>query len=317
MAPPGEGRHASGTVPLGMMLMALGVLVVPGIDAIAKHLAQQGVPPAQSTWSRFAVQAVLMVPLLIWRVRRTGLAPLRQALGLQIARGLLIACATLFFFTALSRLKMADTVALFFVEPLILTLLSAWLLGEGIGWRRLTAVAVGFAGAMIVIRPGSGVFGLWALFPLAAAGCFALYLTLTRLIADRVDVIALQASAALFGGLVMTLALAVGTLAQIPALTPVAVTWGQVGWLILLGCIATVGHMMIVQAFKLAEAGVLAPFQYLEIVGAVGLGYLIFKEVPDLWTAVGMAVIIGSGLYVLHRETVRRPRPPVAKGANP
>ncbi|NIM73413.1 MAG: EamA family transporter [Gammaproteobacteria bacterium] len=280
-----------------MALMLVAMLVLPGIDAIAKWLSD-AISAGQVAWSRFFFQTLLMLPLFL----RTRGTILTRALPLHALRGALIALATLLFFSALKYLPLADAISIFFVEPLILTLLSALFLGEAVGWRRLSAVAVGFVGALIVIRPGFGVLGLPALLPLGTALSFAVYLILTRKLAQHEYPERMQFYAGLFGALVMTLALAAGDAADIAALSFVWPDLWQ--WCLLagLGIIATAGHLLVVHAFRRAPAGLLAPFQYVEIVGATILGLVFFGDFPDALTWLGVAIIVGSGLYVFHRE---------------
>lgn len=280
-----------------MSLMLVAMLVLPGIDAIAKWLSG-AIPAGQIAWSRFLFQTILMLPLFL----RTRGAMATRALPMHALRGTLIALTTLLFFAALKHLPLADAISIFFVEPLILTLLSALILAEPVGLRRLTAVAVGFVGALIVIRPSFSALGAPALLPLGAALSFALYLMLTRKLAQHELPERMQFYAGVFGAVAMTLALLIGAAADIAVL---GVVWPSPSqWLLLagLGVIATGGHLLVVHAFRWAPAGLLAPFQYVEIVGATILGLLIFDDFPDLTTWVGVAIIVGSGLYVFHRE---------------
>lgn len=296
MSAPRKPRPA---VEVGMAMMAAAMLWIPCIDAIAKVLGEH-VPPGQIAASRFLFQSLLLFPLLLMA---GGLprVPWRQ-LHLHAARGALIALATAFFFTALKYMPIADAIAIFFVEPLILTLLSGLFLGEAVGWRRMTAVLVGFMGALIVIRPGFGWAGWPALMPLLAAGCFAVYLVLTRRMAQTGDAVQMQFWAGVFGFLTMAMVLVLGGVAGIPALTAVRPELHEWGLLFALGLVATAGHMLVVHAFRRAPAGVLAPFQYLEIISATVLGYLIFDDFPDAVTWTGVAVIVCAGMYVFHRE---------------
>ena len=296
----------------GMLIMAVAMLLVPGMDAIAKALSAT-VPPGQVAWSRFFFQIVFMLPVLL--VVRGGVPGVPLQLVPQALRGALMGTAALCFFWALKHLPLADAIAIFFVEPLILTLFSALFLGEPIGWRRVSAAVVGFAGALIVIRPTWEIFGWSALLPLGAATCFAGYLTLTRYLAPRHSAVGMQVWAGVFGTLVLSVALAAGALFDLPVIDPVWPTAGEWGLLVALGALGSLAHMMVVFAFRYAAAGVLAPFQYLEIISATLLGLLIFGDFPDATTWLGTAVIVGAGLYVFHRErrlarTLKRP--PVA-----
>ena len=280
-----------------MSLMLVAMLVLPGIDAIAKWLSDS-VSAGQIAWSRFLFQTILMLPLFL----HTRGVIWTRALPLHALRGALIALTTLLFFSALRHLPLADAISIFFVEPLILTLLSAIFLGEPVGRRRLTAVAVGFAGALIVIRPSFAALGTPALLPLGAALSFAVYLMLTRKLAQHEQPERMQFYAGVFGGLAMTVALALGSAADVAVLS---FRWpDREQWLLLagLGVIATGGHLLVVHAFQRAPAGLLAPFQYVEIVGATILGLVFFDDFPDATTWVWVAIIVGSGMYVFHRE---------------
>ncbi|TVQ41516.1 MAG: DMT family transporter [Geminicoccaceae bacterium] len=283
-----------------MLLMVGAMLLVPAMDAVAKHLSAVMVP-AQIALARFGFQVVFMTPLV--RGRRLEIAP--GDLALHGLRGVLLALATTFFFAALAVMPMAEAIAIFFVEPLLLSLLAGILLKEGIGWRRILAILVGFAGAMLIVRPGLDAFGWAATLPLVAALFFALYLVATRVLAQRTDPVTLQLTAGLAGVATMILVIAAGSLLGVAALTPSwpdAVSWA---WLVVLGLIATVSHLMIVHAFKRASANILAPFQYLEIGAAVLWGYVVFGDFPEAMTWVGIAIITASGLYVFHRERRR------------
>jgi S-adenosylmethionine uptake transporter len=283
-----------------MLLMVVAMLILPGIDAIAKWLSES-VPAGQTAWSRFLFQTLIMLPLV---ARMRG--PFHwSGLWIHALRGTLIALATLLFFSALRFLPIADAISIFFVEPLLLTLLSAVFLAEPVGWRRLLAVSVGLVGALIVIRPGFESFGWAAALPLGTALSFAFYLILTRRLAQREDPARMQFLAGVFGCVVMSLALGVGQLTGIAALDPIwpdAFEWALLAGL---GVIATIGHLLVVHAFRRAPAGILAPFQYLEIVSATLLGLIFFDDFPDPMTWLGVLIIVSAGLYVFHRERVR------------
>lgn len=283
-----------------MAMMITAMLYLPGIDAIAKLLSST-ISSGQIAWGRFFFQVILMAPLLL-----TTSGPwLNSGLWLHLARGTLIAVATLLFFQGLRYLPLADAMAIFFIEPLVVTLLSAIFLGERVGPRRLLAISTGFVGALIIIRPTFTDVGWSVLYPVGAAFCFAFYLLLTRKLVRNEDPVRLQFFAGVFGCIVMSTALFYGTENQLSILT--AVWPGQREWLMLtgLGIIATSGHLLVVHAFRLAPAvGVLAPFQYIEIIGATVLGLLLFNEFPEPATWLGISIIIGSGIYIFHRESL-------------
>ena len=169
-------------------------------------------------------------------------------------------------------------------------------------WRRISAISLGFVGALIIIRPTFAQVGYAALYPVGAAFCFSFYIVLTRKLVRHEDPIRLQFFAGVFGCLVMSIALGYGTSVDIEIL---AAAWPSTNhWLLLggLGLIATGCHLLVTYAYRLASIGVLAPFQYVEIIGATVLGLVIFNEFPDAITWVGVSIIVGSGMYVFHRE---------------
>ncbi len=301
------------TTARAMALMIAAMLVLPGIDAIAKYLAGS-VSSGQVTWSRFFFQTLLMLPFLA-ASRGPWLTPMLPS---HAARGALIALATLLFFSGLAYLPLADAIAIFFIEPLLVTLLSAVLLGETLHWRRLSAIATGFVGALIVIRPTFADVGFAALYPVGAACSFAFYILLTRRLAQRDDPVRLQFFAGVFGCLVMSIALAAGAFADIGILAITAPTPRDWLLLALLGLIGAGCHLLVVHAYRMAAVAILAPFQYVEIVGATALGLLVFGDFPEPTTWLGIAIIVGSGVYVFRREArLGRPAPAERKAVTP
>lgn len=287
------------SVVRGLMLMAAAMLMLPGLDAFAKALTQT-LPAGQVAAARFVFQSLFLAPFALVALGRRILRPRRP--WVHFFRGVLIAMATLMFFQALKYMPMADAIAIFFVEPLLLTLIAAVFLGEGIGWRRLTAVLVGFGGAMLVIRPSFVNLGWTAVLPAGAALCFAAYLALTRAQARGEDAFAMQFYAGLSGTLVMVIAIVAGSALGSTVLAAQWPTPWEWALMAALGLVATVGHLLVVAAFRQAPAGVLAPFQYLEIISATALGYWFFGDFPTSLTWLGVGIIVGSGIYVFWRE---------------
>ena len=279
-------RKPSGEVATGIVLMIIFALIAPGIDIFAK-LATQTVPPGEVSLARFVVQFALLLPVIIWRGSASNLT--MHALGFHMLRGLLMGIGTVCFITAVKHMPVADAISIFFVEPMILTILGGMILGEQVGWRRYLACLIGFVGAMIVIRPSFEELGWVALLPLGTAFAFVFYLLLTRHLAQREDPFAMQAFAGLFGGLFVGLALWIGAGTGSTVFDPV---WPDLrGWMYMLGVgvMATISHLFLVFAFRKAPASVLAPLQYLEIVAATVFGYLVFSDFPDLLMWVGIA----------------------------
>ncbi len=284
-------------VETGMALMAVTMLAAPGMDAIAKVLTAT-LSPGQVTWGRFAFQTAVLLPFVLASGRRVR----TTRPGIHAARGALLGSALLLIIWALKYLPLANAIAIFFVEPLILTLFSALFLGERIGARRLAAVVVGLVGALVVIRPTWSAFGWASVLPLGTAVCFAGYLTLTRHSAASEGPLAMQLWAGLFAALLTSVAIGLGEALSIPVLDPVwpdARDWALLGSL---GLLSAVFHVILAFAFRLAPAGILAPFQYVEIISATLLGLLLFGDFPDPVTWLGTGLIIGSGLYVFVRE---------------
>jgi drug/metabolite transporter (DMT)-like permease len=230
-------------------------------------------------------------------------------------RGLMLLSATFCFFSAIRYMPIANAMAIFFVEPFILTLMGGLLLGEQVGPRRITACVIGFIGALFVIQPSFQELGFVALLPLGTAVTFAAYMILTRTMSDRQHPIALQAYTAL-GASLLILPLIIGFEGTNNQwLDPVWPSEFAMMALLAVGILATISHLLLSVALKLAPTATIAPLQYLEIAGSVAVGYILFQDFPDSLTWLGIAIIVGSGLYVFARERradlQRRPTPPV------
>ncbi|MGM0533862.1 MAG: DMT family transporter [Campylobacterota bacterium] len=279
---------------LGIVLMVVGVMLIPVTDAMAKHLsAALSIP--QITGARFLLQAVFVY--LFMRLISYELYAFKKV---YFVLGAAIGASILFLFWGLKHLPLANNIALFFIEPLVLTLLSALFLKEKIQKVHLFVIGFGLLGTVIILRPNLALYGINAVFPLLAATFYALYLVLTRRYASSESVFSLQVWVSLCAAVVIA-AVLVGiesaTAKGLPALQ-IDHLW----WLLIMGAITAVAHVSITKAFTFAPAGTLAPFQYLEIVGAVVLGWLFFDEIPDTLTALGAAVVVASGLYLAMHE---------------
>lgn len=286
----------------GMAIMVLSVLLLPLMDAIGKWLAMMdNMPPATVTFMRFFIQSGLMFAVLIAMGGLTALHT--KHLTGNLVRGALMGFGGTCFFTAVKYMPLADAMAVFFAEPLILTLLSAVFLKEKVGWRRFSAVGIGLIGTMIVIQPSFEIFGAVSLLPLATAVTFAIYLILNRKYGAKEGPVVMQFYAGVGGSLIAGLFMIFGTAAGIEDLS-FALPHSLQPWLLLflLGAIGTVSHLLVVQAFKLAPASMLAPFQYLEIVNAVLVGLIVFGDFPTPSKWFGIFIIVGSGFYVFMRE---------------
>ncbi|MFN4087923.1 MAG: DMT family transporter [Alphaproteobacteria bacterium] len=261
------------------------------IDATAKLLAQD-TPVIQVVWGRYVFHFLFLAAFVFGA---TGLRRLTQTrrLGLQLTRSVLLVGSTASFWLALVYLPLAQAITIGFASPLILTALSVPLLGERVGRYRWTAVVVGLVGVAIVVRPGLGSMHWAVALPLLTAVLYALYQIATRVLSHTDDAMATLFYTGL-GGLIVS-SIAVPFFWQPP---------GMMQWLgfVWLGLLGAAGHTLLIKAFSLAPASLLAPFGYTSLIWATILGYLLFAEVPDLWTLVGAAVIIGSGIFIVLRE---------------
>lgn len=285
----------------GVALMLGFCLTAPVLDVAAK-LASETVPVGQITTARFVVQCALMAPV-VWLM---GLS-LRVARGQWLAltaRALLLLVATFCFIAAISVMPLADALAIVFVAPFIVLLIGKFYLGEDVGPRRVGASIVGFVGVLFVIQPSFAVFGAVALFPLGTAVCFALYILVTRGLSRHMHPVTLQFHTGLVASLfclpLMIWGASNGNVMFDPV-WPTGVAWL---WLFGVGFFAAISHMMMTYALSLAPSATLAPLQYLELPVAAFLGFAIFGDFPNTLTLVGIAIIIGAGLYMIHRERV-------------
>lgn len=289
----------------GMMIMAGCMAVLPAMDAIAKYMATYGgMSPGQVTFYRFFFQLVCTLPLLM-AVSPKALISTRRPF-LNLFRGVLHAAASLMFFVAVKYMPLADVFAIYFVEPFMLTMMSAMFLGEKVGWRRWLAIIIGFGGAMIVIQPSFEIFGLKSLLPVACAFLFTLYLFLNRAMGDGDTPLTMQTMAGIGGTLFMAVALGIGhSLGDVDF--EMSLPGNTQAWLllILLGSISGYMHLLVVKAFRLAPISLLAPFQYFEIISATALGFVLFNDFPNPSKWLGILIIVTSGLFIIWRERVR------------
>lgn len=276
-------------IGVGLMLGAMAVL--PGIDVIAKVLGQQGLPVAQIVWARVTLGALMTLPFALRIAGPKGLWPARPYY--HLLRATLLVSATFFFFLSLKWLPIADALAIFFVQPLIVTVLSALFLREAVGPRRWAAVAVGFVGTLIIIRPGFAEVNPGAGFAFAAGAFLACYFVLTRSIAGQAHAMVTTFQTSLLGGLILSV-----------FIWPVWQTPSAQQWVLFaaLAFIATFGHLMIVRAYDHAEASLLAPLAYTEMITSVILGWWFFDDFPDGWTFLGVGILIACAIYISMRE---------------
>lgn len=276
-----------------MMVAAAGILTVN--DAIAKWLTGR-YPVGQV----LAIRGVLVVTLVYgWAVvsRRTPALRVRSW-KLNLTRGGLMALSTFLFVTSLSLMPIADAIAISFAGPIFATALAALLLAEPVGWRRWSAVAVGFAGVIVMVRPTPEMFRMVALIPIVAAFVGALRDIVTRKMGtdgeSTLMVLIVSTSVVAFAGL---LTLPFGWVAPTPA---------ELGLFVLTSILVAVAQGLMIESLKYGEVGLVGPFKYTSLLWALLLGLLVWGDVPGPWTLAGAALVIASGLYIWRRETMLR-----------
>jgi drug/metabolite transporter (DMT)-like permease len=264
------------------------------LDATAKYLGNE-LDPMQVTWARYTSAFVLTLfvsnPLTHPALVRT------RRLKLQIVRSLLLLGSTAFNFLALRWLQLDEALSIIFTFPFIVAIISGPMLGEWIGWRRWCAIAVGFGGVLLITRPGFGGMHPAALISLAATICYGFYAVITRIV-SRSDS---NQTSLFYGNFIGALVM----LPVIPFVWQTPSSWLVALMLLATGVLGSTGHFCLIAGHKLAPASVLSPFVYTQLLWVVILGYLVFGQVPTGWTIAGAAIVIASGLYLLHRERKR------------
>ncbi|MBI5263745.1 MAG: DMT family transporter [Bradyrhizobium sp.] len=278
----------------GIGLILLSTVFLGCSDVTAKYLSAT-MPSIEIAWIRFLVFTLIMVPAMV--PGSPVYAMRTERLSFQLLRGAALLGSSLFFISGLRYLPMAEASATGFVSPLFVTALSIVFLGERVGLRRWIATAIGLLGVLVILRPGTSAFHPAAFFPILSALAWASTLIMTRMMSGREAVLTTMTYSAITGLVLLT--------AMVPFVW-VTPSWNDILFGIFIGFASTAGQWIVVLAFRYADASVLAPFQYTQLVWVSILGYLIFGEVPDGWTVVGAIFVVASGLYIAHRERVRR-----------
>lgn len=291
--PPTESEQISARLT-GIGLMCGAVLSFACLDATAKYLNLH-MDTLQVVWARYTGAFVLAL-IIFNPVSRPGLMRTSRPV-LQLVRSAMLLGSTITNFIAFRYLQLDQALAILFSTPFIVAILAGPLLGEWIGWRRWVAILVGFAGVLLVTRPGVGDMHWAALYSVASAVFYALYIVATRVL-SRSD----SSDTTLFYSNL------VGAVAMLPVMPFVWKTPDDpfiIFLMVVFGAFGSFGHYLLIVAHRLAPASVLAPFMYSQLVWATGFGYFVFGDVPNRWTLAGAAVVVASGLYLLHRERVR------------
>jgi drug/metabolite transporter (DMT)-like permease len=284
---------------LGVLLTIAFCAIAPFGDSLAKILGET-IPLLELLAVRFAAQTLLLLPMLAALGTPLGLS--KRVLRFTALRTLLQLAGIAAMFSALRYLPLADAVAIAFVMPFILLLLGRYVLDEEVGPRRLAACVVGFAGTLLVVQPSFATVGAPALLPFVVAIVFALYMLVSRQIAKDADPLLLQAASGVMATPLLIAALALGWSAGWPGFEVKMPNFHEGALLAALGIIGTLAHLLMTWSLRFAPAATLAPIQYLEIPFATAIGFVIFGDLPNGIAAVGIAITIAAGLYVVYRE---------------
>lgn len=295
------GEHTRRHLLTGIALLVIGQWILSLLDATGKTLTQQGLPVVAVAWVRYlghVVAIFLLIGPARWRQQSRPAAP-----RLQWLRGALMLASTLVFFSVLKLMPLATATALNFCAPLIVVALSPWLLGERPGahvrWTRWIGVGIGFAGMLVVVRPGGELDAFGVSLGLLSALLFALLQMLTRRIAAHDAPMTTLIQSGVTGAALTTLLVPFFWFEAMP--TPI-----QCALLLSAGVTGSLGHYFVIRAFQYADASFLSPFLYLQIFSATVVGYFAFDHLPDWTTALGIAVICAGGVFVAGGEPLLR-----------
>ncbi len=289
---------------IGIALMCCAVASFSCIDATGKYLIHH-MDTLQVVWARYFFAAALTL-IVTNPITRPGLTRTRRPF-LQVGRSALLLCSTVLNLFALRWLQLDEVLSILFSTPLMVAALCVPLLGETVGWRRWTAIIVGFIGVLVVVRPGLGGMHPAALLSFGGAICYAFYVIATRFLSRSDSSDTTQFYTNLVGAVAMCLV--------VPFIWTKPESAFITGLMVLIGAFGGGGHYLLILAHRRAPASTLAPFIYTQMLWTTTLGFLVFDDLPHRWTIVGGLIVISSGLYLLHRETVRgKPSPstPVA-----
>ena len=271
----------------------LGWMFLPIMDGFAKFLSDD-LPILQITWARYFFTVVFTLPIMMFFFKNQ--LTWSDKPKLQILRGLILLSANICFFYAISIISLAKALTLAFVAPLIVTAFSPIMLGEKVGFRRWTAVVVGFIGSLVVIRPGFVELNFASLAALGTGILYGFYLIITRKLSTSDNPLLTLLMTGMVG------AILVSTIIPFYWVKPSLEQWSLMAGI---GVFACIGHLFLILSLKYADASKLAPLGYTEIIPNVLIGYYFFSELPDNWTYVGLFIIILSGLYIARREYIK------------
>ena len=277
------------TLPILLMIGA--IFCFASMDATAKYLMKE-IGPAQTIWARYTVQAILVTVLILPKINIYGKTKYPK---LQFLRSVALMMATTLFFFAFSKLGLAEASAIFNISPVLITLGAFLFLREQIGPRRVIGIVVSLLGALIIIRPGSGVFTVYALLPLGAAIFYSAYSLATRFVGTDESPWTSLFYSAIFGAICYSIY--------------IVFHWNPMSsnallLTIIIGLFGTAGHICLIRALTLGEASLVAPFIYTNLLFTTIWGLVLFGNFPDFWTIAGALIIVAAGVYVWARDRV-------------
>ena len=281
------------TKTLPILLMIGAVFCFASMDATAKYLMKE-IGPAQTIWARYTVQAILVTVLILPKINVYGRTKYPK---LQFLRSVALMMATTLFFFAFSRLGLAEASAIFNISPVLITLGAFLFLREHIGPRRVIGILVSLLGALIIIRPGSGVFTIYAILPLGAAIFYSTYSLATRFVGTDESPWTSLFYSAIFGAICYSIY--------------IVFNWNPMSnnaflLTLIIGLFGTAGHICLIRALTLGEASLVAPFIYTNLLFTTIWGFVLFGNFPDFWTIVGALIIVAAGIYVWARDRAVR-----------
>ena len=267
-------------------------VMLPIMDGFAKYLSSD-LPVLQITWARYFFTVAFTLPIMFFFFRNNLVWTDKPKL--QLIRGLILLTATVCFFYSISIISLAKALTLAFIAPLIVTAFSPIFLGEKVGFRRWSAVIIGFIGSMVVIRPGFVEINLASLAALGTGVMYGFYLIITRKLSSSDNPLLTLLLTGVVGAIIISFVM------PFVWIKPTLNQWSMMA---AIGIFACVGHLFIILSLKYADASKLAPFSYFEIVTNIIIGYYFFSDFPDKWTFLGLFIIILSGIYISRRENI-------------
>ena len=272
----------------------LGWMFLPVMDGFAKYLSAD-LPILQITWARYFFTVVFTLPIMFFFFKRHLVWSDKPIL--QILRGLILLSANICFFYSISIISLAKALTLAFIAPLIVTAFSPVFLGEKVGFRRWTAVTIGFIGSLVVIRPGFLELNFASLAALCTGFLYGFYLIITRKLSSSDNPLLTLLLTGLVGAILVSLII------PFYWVKPSLNQWSLMAGI---GVFACIGHLFLILSLKYADASKLAPFSYFEIITNIIIGYYFFSDFPDNWTFLGLFIIVLSGIYISRRENLAK-----------